>query len=66
MFRLSRQETQELITHCDRFTTLKHSAVTPIAKVAGFLLTTCRNDNIRKNRLALNKTLPSGMTFFIV
>ncbi|MDP2815138.1 MAG: ORF6N domain-containing protein [Rectinemataceae bacterium] len=31
MFRLSPQETRELVTNCDRFTKLKHSSATPFA-----------------------------------
>jgi hypothetical protein len=31
MFRLSPQETLELVTNCDRFTKLKHSSATPFA-----------------------------------
>lgn len=30
MFRLTRKETRELITHCYRFATLKHATVTPL------------------------------------
>ncbi len=29
MFKLNEQEAKELITNCDRFKTLKHSATTP-------------------------------------